>query len=874
MLQLLWYYSLFFTKGGLAVNIRNYKGKNLIAWLWYKENFEDPYGGRENKRCYVYPRFLLKNNTIETVDPDDFPDRGSIEVFIQGGETVEDLYDRVGSLVNIKLNEEPSINNNYSARNRYCLKYNYQFGRNDSEIWIDEFSGKGFYQVIDIFDISSIQSEKSFKAPDSAPYTTLILLRFEDKIFGPFEYDIKDDTVFLQSCKEHDYLIGVYNSDLFNENYLSIKNNDDEEVVLLLPKALLCPPAECEKSYDWITEEKLIDDFFIRLRTSTEYTREQIRQIKDNVLQTLKAKSDGTISEERVERICKLFESVSQEDNRIQQLVQYAMDDDVLKEALIKEIANNHFELIESKLPEYDSVQQEISKLKSEKAKIEDEIRELEESRSTDELPADYSENLENLQNEIEEKNNTITQLKIRIEEYEHRESALGKKEEVESEIAQLCKERDEFRAQRRDAKKEYDRQLLDNEDLKRQFKETLESFNDQAKQTAKILDSKLLDRIIRGLDGDDYEESNIVEFNASLLTSNRMNYDEIINYITTFVTEKAHRDVSTNDIANYLICISQGFITTFAGEPGTGKTSLCNILAKSLGLATDNMQKRFVEISVERGWASHKDYIGYYNPLSKKVEKSNIEVYDAFQKLKYENSKDPSEIAPFFILLDEANLSPIEHYWAAFLRICDFDSVSERSISLGGNECIKLPEYLRFLATVNFDHTTEELSPRFLDRSWVIMLEPSRIDEEIDDNIANAERMISFGDIKKAFSFREDDSIDGPIQDKWITIQKIFKERSLQIMPRNLKMVKRYCAVACRCMERDTPSTRFAPLDYAFSQKILPTINGSGKNYESLIDDLLKECTAQNMPLSNKHLERMKKNATENMGFYQFFSH
>ena len=184
------------------------------------------------------------------------------------------------------------------------------------------------------------------------------------------------------------------------------------------------------------------------------------------------------------------------------------------------------------------------------------------------------------------------------------------------------------------------------------------------------------------------------------------------------------------------------------------------------------------------------------------------------------------------------------------------------------------MPEYLRFLATVNFDHTTEELSPRFLDRSWVIMLEPSRIDEEIDDNIENAERMISFGDIKKAFSFREDDSIDGPIQDKWIAIQKIFKERSLQIMPRNLKMVKRYCGVACRCMERDTPSTRFAPLDYAFSQKILPTINGSGTNYQLLIDDLLKECTAQNMPLSNKHLERMKKNASENMGFYQFFSH
>ena len=153
-------------------------------------------------------------------------------------------------------------------------------------------------------------------------------------------------------------------------------------------------------------------------------------------------------------------------------------------------------------------------------------------------------------------------------------------------------------------------------------------------------------------------------------------------------------------------------------------------------------------------------------------------------------------------------------------------------------------------------------------------MLEPSRIDEEMDDNVENADSMIAFGDIKDAFSVREDDSIDEAIQNKWITIQKIFKDRLMQIMPRNLKMVKKYCAVACRCMERDTPSTRFAPLDYAFSQKILPTINGSGENYELLIEDLLKECTSQNMPLTAKHLERMKRNATDNLGFYQFFSH
>ena len=132
---------------------------------------------------------------------------------------------------------------------------------------------------------------------------------------------------------------------------------------------------------------------------------------------------------------------------------------------------------------------------------------------------------------------------------------------------------------------------------------------------------------------------------------------------------------------------------------------------------------------------------------------------------------------------------------------------------------------------------------------------------------------MISFGAMKTAFCVEENDVIDEAIQNKWDSIQKIFRDRSLQIMPRNLKMVRNYCAVGCRCMECDTPTTKFAPLDYAFSQKILPTINGNGDNYRNLIEDLLKECTPQNMPISAKHLERMKNIAKNNMGFFQFFS-
>ena len=452
------------------------------------------------------------------------------------------------------------------------------------------------------------------------------------------------------------------------------------------------------------------------------------------------------------------------------------------------------------------------------------------------------------------------------------RNEALNEEIGLHKEIKDLTAERDHWKSERDKAKDNYDQQLIDNNELKKQFDATLKLFNDKATQTARILDSKLLDKILRGI-GEEPAVEDIVPFDSSLLHAEPMDAVDIIKRVTDFISEKAHRDVTANDVANYLICITQGFITTFAGEPGTGKTSLCNILAKALGLVTDIPQRRFVDISVERGWSSHKDFIGYYNPLSKKMERSNGEVFDAFERMDSEYDCDQSRVAPFIILLDEANLSPIEHYWAAFLRNCDFTSVSNRSIPLGGTKSFKLPEHLRFLATVNFDHTTEELSPRFLDRSWVIMLEPTRVDDEIDEDIRNVEDMVSFEAMKAAFCIREDDVIDEAVQNKWNAIQKIFRDRSLQIMPRNLKMVKNYCAVGCRCMERDTPATKFAPLDYALSQKILPTINGNGENYRMLIEDLLKECTAQNMPISAKHLERMKRIAENNMGFYQFFS-
>lgn len=836
------------------MEFKQYRERNILAWLSYNPNYEDPHGG-VNRVCYVYPRVLIKSTDYNLVDSADFPKYGRIEVRIQGGDSAEDVCSRFGPLVNIRINGTPY--QNYDGNNMYSLKYNPQYGRANSEIWIETFSGKVFYQIIDVnSSIEDIQRERSILEPDCTIHTTLILLRYEGKLYGPFECDTdtKEGTTTLLGLKNYQYNIGEYDAIDYNDDLLVIEDQEGEDALVLIPKALIPSPEECEIHYDWISEEILIDSFVDALRVENSYTREQVRQLKEMAHQLVESGDDVQITGDRIAKIQALLQCVGQKEEYIRDIVEYVLSDESMKATLTKEVVNNYFDQIQGGILEFSSVQDRINGLKAQEAALQQSVEALQESAEPVAMESSEEDKLK------------ILQLTQEAEELRKENEALSKRANLHEDIKQLATERDRLEIEKNIRAKDYEK-------LEKQFSETLDSFSDRAKQTARILDSKLLDKILRGIGEESAAEDNI-PFDTSLLHAEPMDCADIIKRVTNFIRDKAHRDVTFNDVANYLICITQGFITTFAGEPGTGKTSLCNILAKALGLVANAPQRRFVDISVERGWSSHKDFIGYYNPLSKKMERSNGEVFDAFELMDKECDCDKSEIAPFIILLDEANLSPIEHYWAAFLRNCDFTSVSNRSISLGGSMSFKLPEHLRFLATVNFDHTTEELSPRFLDRSWVIMLEPTRIDDEIDEDIENFEDMVSFDVMKAAFCIGEEDVMDEAIQNKWNAIQKIFRDYSLQIMPRNLKMVKNYCAVGCRCMERDTPATKYAPLDYALSQKILPTINGNGENYHKLIEDLLKECTAQNMPISAKHLERMKRVAENNMGFYQFFSH
>ena len=363
---------------------------------------------------------------------------------------------------------------------------------------------------------------------------------------------------------------------------------------------------------------------------------------------------------------------------------------------------------------------------------------------------------------------------------------------------------------------------------------------------------------------------------------------EELIEYLCR-VIQIRRPNYSKNTIINIAICLTQGFLTVFSGEPGCGKTSICNIFGEVLGLnkiadmiecPADSKETvgRYVAVSVERGWTSKRDFVGYYNPLSKTFAKSNRRIYDALHQLDTEKRAGIFKL-PYIILLDEANLSPMEYYWSDFMNICD-DLGSHSKVNLGEDYVFGIPETLHFVATINNDHTTETLSPRLLDRAWIITLPQLNLrDYSSSANEASipAEEIevISWKSLRDAFTPAKDECFFTPeIQKCYDLVIAKLREKKFTVSPRIDIAIKRYWAIASKYFEMDdtkTAATTIA-LDYAIAQRILPKIVGNGEEFEKWLKEFSSLCSSNGLNTSAAILKDIIERGNQQMKYYQFF--
>lgn len=131
--------------------------------------------------------------------------------------------------------------------------------------------------------------------------------------------------------------------------------------------------------------------------------------------------------------------------------------------------------------------------------------------------------------------------------------------------------------------------------------------------------------------------------------------------------------------------------------------------------------------VSVGADWTSNENTLGYQDALQPAIYRKPA---SGALDLILQAEKDPAR--PYFLILDEMNLSHVERYFADILSAIE----SEQEIALhsatellGAFENdplpvpakIRLPENLFIIGTVNIDETTYMFSPKVLDRANVI---------------------------------------------------------------------------------------------------------------------------------------------------------
>jgi hypothetical protein len=181
--------------------------------------------------------------------------------------------------------------------------------------------------------------------------------------------------------------------------------------------------------------------------------------------------------------------------------------------------------------------------------------------------------------------------------------------------------------------------------------------------------------------------------------------------------------------IQRYIASLTTKPFVILSGLSGSGKTKLAQSFA--MWLSEDESQYQIVPVGAD--WTNREPLFGYPNSLKdNEYVKPESGILDLILNAltDYNNcERILSDCKPYFLILDEMNLSHVERYFADILSA--MESGDEIKLYSGvlrkdnnGNEIpntIKLPPNLFIVGTVNIDETTYMFSPKVLDRANTI---------------------------------------------------------------------------------------------------------------------------------------------------------
>lgn len=274
------------------------------------------------------------------------------------------------------------------------------------------------------------------------------------------------------------------------------------------------------------------------------------------------------------------------------------------------------------------------------------------------------------------------------------------------------------------------------------------------------------------------------------------------------------------------------------SGLTGSGKTQLAMAFPKLICESSD----QYKIIPVGADWLNREPLLGYPNALR---SGEYVMPDNGALQLIIDASKPSNQDKPYFLILDEMNMSYVERYFADFLSA--MESGEEIPLWVGNDKVpatINLPKNLFIIGTINVDETTYMFSPKVLDRANVLEF---RIDIEQMKGFLNGPGQLRpinkcsecAADFISLSSAEFDDTLTEEMKKTLISmfetlskIQKEFGYRTAHEMSRYINLCKQL-----------TDMNDNEAIDSAMVQKLLPKIHGSRKKITPILTALWKLC-------------------------------
>ena len=326
-------------------------------------------------------------------------------------------------------------------------------------------------------------------------------------------------------------------------------------------------------------------------------------------------------------------------------------------------------------------------------------------------------------------------------------------------------------------------------------------------------------------------------------------------------------------------------------GLAGSGKTKIAEAFA--MWLCASPAQYRIVAVGAD--WTSNENLLGYADALQTGVYRPPV---NGALELMLRAHADTTK--PYFLILDEMNLSHVERYFADFLSAMESSNapLSLHGVAAGlqaggvggagGVEVpssVALPDNLFIIGTVNVDETTYMFSPKVLDRANVIEFrataaqmgafldDPAGIDL---DGLASQGAGFATAFVARA---QADADISALVDTQGAAVAPKLKADLLQVFDalvgvgaefgfRTAKEIARFMVIHKELSGLDWQYKD--ALDAQVVQKLMPKLHGSARKLDAVLKALDTFATQHALVLTGEKVKRMQERLVRD-GFTSF---